>query len=88
MQTQYLQKPLHGYVSKHISHLSEIDQLKSKQRTCNKCMTTRFEAYPCAIQEQEIDTKGLISRRNKKSECISTIIVGCAKIKLKIGFIK
>ena len=31
MKTQYLQKPLHGYVSKYISQLPEIDQLKSKQ---------------------------------------------------------
>ena len=36
MKTQYLQKPLHGYLSKYISQLQEIDQLKSKQWTCNK----------------------------------------------------
>ena len=36
MNTQHLQKPLHGYVSKYISQLQEIDQLKSKQWTCNK----------------------------------------------------
>ena len=29
-------------------------------------MTPHFEAYACAIQEQEIGTKDLISRRNKK----------------------
>ena len=28
--TQYLQKPLHRYVSKYISQLQEIDQLRSK----------------------------------------------------------
>ena len=61
MKTQYLQKPLHGYVSKYISQLQEIDQLKSKQWTCNKCMTSHFEAYACAIQEQEIGTKDLTS---------------------------
>ena len=66
MKTQYLQKPLHEYVSKYISQLPEIDQLKSKQRTCNKYMTSHFEAYVCAIQEQEIGTKELISRRNRK----------------------
>ena len=66
MNTQYLQKPLHGYVSKYISQLQEIDQLRSKQWTCNKYMTSHFEAYACAIQEQEIGTKDLISRRNKK----------------------
>ena len=65
MKTQYLQKPLHGYVSKYISQLPEIDQLKSKQWTCNKYMSSQFEAYACAIQEQEIGTKDLISRRNK-----------------------
>ena len=36
MKTQYLQKPLHGYVSKYVSQLQEIHQLKSKQWTCNK----------------------------------------------------
>ena len=30
MNTQYLQKPLHGYVSKYISQLQQIDQPKSK----------------------------------------------------------
>ena len=29
-------------------------------------MTPHFEAYACANQEQEIDTKDLISRPNKK----------------------
>ena len=66
MNTQYLQKPLHGYVSKYISQLQETDQLRSKQWTCNKYMTSHFEAYACTIQEQEIGTKDLISRRNKK----------------------
>ena len=31
MNTQYLQKPLHGNVSKYTSQLQEIDQLRSKQ---------------------------------------------------------
>ena len=62
MKTQYLQKPLHAYVSKYISQLQEIDQLKSKQWTCNKYMTSHFEA----IQEQEIGTEDLISQRDKK----------------------
>ena len=64
--TQYLLKPLHGYVSKYISQLQEIDQPKSKQWTCNKYMTSHFEAYACAIQEQEVGTKDLVNRRNKK----------------------
>ena len=46
--------------------MPEIDQLRSKQWTCNKCMTSYFEAYACALQEQEIVTKDLINRRNKK----------------------
>ena len=66
MKTQYLQKPLYGYVSKYISQLQEIDQLKSKLWTCNKYMTSHFEAYACTIQEQEIGTKALTSRHNKK----------------------
>ena len=66
MKTQYLRKPLHGYVSKYISQLQEIDQLKSKPWTCNKYMTSHFEAYGRAIQEKEIGTKDLISLRNKK----------------------
>ena len=49
MKTQYLQTPLHEYVSKYISQLPEIDQLKSKQWTCNKYMSSHFEAYVCAI---------------------------------------
>ena len=61
MKTRYLQKSLHGYVSKYISQLQEIDQLKIKQWTCNKYMTSYFEAYARAVQEQEIGRKDLIT---------------------------
>ena len=46
--------------------MPEIDQLKSKQWTRNKYLTSRFEAYICTIHEQEIETKDLIRQRNKK----------------------
>ena len=61
MKTQYLQKPLHGYVGKYISQLQEIDQLKSKQWNCNEYIASHFEAYAYTILEQEIGTKDFIS---------------------------
>ena len=67
MKILYLQKPLHGYVSKYISQLAKIDQLKNKQWTYNKYMPSHFEADACAIQEQEIGTKDLINQRKKRS---------------------
>ena len=80
-----------------MSQLQEIDQLKSKQWTCNKHMTSHFEAYACTIQEQEIGTKDLISRHNKKVglhtdnrcrlcknqlEDVLHIISGCSRMSL------
>ena len=63
----YLQKKaLRRYVSKYISQFPEIDKGKSKQWTCNKYMTSHFEACACSIQEQQIGPKDLISWRNKK----------------------
>ena len=49
-----------------MSQLPEIDQLKSQHWIYNKHVTPQFGAYACVIQEQEIGTKDLIIRRNKK----------------------
>ena len=44
----------------------KIDHATSNQWLTNKYLTSHFEAYACAIREQEIGTKDLIFRRERK----------------------
>ena len=53
-------KPLHGYVHKKVSKNNNIDQKLTREWTTNKFMTSHFEAYACAITEQQIGLKDLL----------------------------
>ena len=66
-QESYQNKQLHGYIQRKISDNPNIDQSASKEWMTNKYITSHFEAYACAIQEQEIGTKDLIYRRERKN---------------------
>ena len=60
-------KPLHGYFRKKVIENEEVDQKLTEQWTNNKYISSHFEAYACAIHEQEIGTKDLINRRERKN---------------------
>ena len=61
--TSYCSKQLHGCMQRNINENTNIDHATSNQWLTNKYLTSHFEAYACAIREQEIDTKDLIFRR-------------------------
>ena len=64
---RFLAKPMHGYVTKQTENQIDVDQEMSKSWTSNKYITSHFEGYAFAIKEQEINTKDLQYRRDKKS---------------------
>ena len=63
----FVAKPMHGYITKQTEKQNEIDQEMTKSWTSNKYLTSHFEGYAFAINEQEINTKDLQYRRDKKS---------------------
>ena len=66
-QESYQNKQLHGYIQRKVSDNPNIDQSASKEWMTNKYITSHFEAYACAIQEQEIGKEDLIYRRERKN---------------------
>ena len=66
-QEKYKQKIMHGYMTRTIDNNNNINHDISKSWTCGKGMTSQFESYAFAIQEQEIYTKYLEYRRAKKA---------------------
>ena len=66
-QESYQNKQLHEYIQRKISDNPNIDQSASKEWLTNKYITSHFEEYSCTIQEQEIGTKDLIYRRERKN---------------------
>ena len=54
---------MHGYMTRTIDNNTNINHDISKSWTCGKGMTSQFESYAFAIQEQEIYTKDLEYRR-------------------------
>ena len=48
--TNYKQKALHGYFQKMIEREEGIDMQHSQQWLQDKCLTSNFPAYACAIQ--------------------------------------
>ena len=61
----FLEKPLHGYTWKAVDTNPEIDVPTTRAWLTNKYINSHFEAYACAIEEQEIGTKDIIYRRQK-----------------------
>ena len=64
---RFLAKPMHGYVTKQTETQNDVDQEMSKSWTSNKYITSHFEEYTFAINEQEVNTKDLQYRHEKKS---------------------
>ena len=64
---------MHGYFNRTIEKDQKIDHKTSKSWTKNRKLTSHFEGYIAAIQEQEIPTKYLINKRardaGKKPSC-------------------
>ena len=65
-ETSYCSKQLRGYMQRNMNENTNIDHATSNQWLTNKYLTSHFEAYACAIREQEIVTKDLIFRRERK----------------------
>ena len=77
-------KPLHGYVHKKVSENNNLDQKFIRESTTNKFMTSLFEAYACAITEQEIGSKDLIHWREKLNQQPSTTDNNCHLCKKEV----
>ena len=56
---------MHGYFNRTIEKDQKIDHKASKSWTKNRKLTSHFEGYVAAIQEQEIPTKYLINKRSR-----------------------
>ena len=56
-------KVMHGYFNRTIERDQKIDHKTSKSWTKDRKLTSHFEGYIAAIQEQEIPTKYLINKR-------------------------
>ena len=54
---------MHGYFNRTIEKDQKIDHKTSKSCTKNQKLTSLFESYIAAIQEQEIPIKYLINKR-------------------------
>ena len=70
---KFTSKVMHGYFNRTIEKDQKIDHKTSKSWTKNRKLTSHFEGYIAAIQEQEIPTKYLIKKRardaGKKPPC-------------------
>ena len=70
---KFTSKVMHGYFNRTIEKDQKIDHKTSKSWTKNRKLTSHFEGYIAAIQEQEIPTKYLINKRardaGKKPPC-------------------
>ena len=58
-------KKMHGYLHTKLINNNEIDQKLSCLRTKNRSVTSHFEAYLSAIQDQEVPTKFLKHKRQR-----------------------
>ena len=62
-QKKFTSKVMHGYFNRTIGKDQKIDQKTSKSWNKNRKLTSHFEGYIAAIQEQEIPTKYLINKK-------------------------
>jgi hypothetical protein len=60
-------KVMHGYTSREMHKKPEVDLPLSLSWYKNNIMTSEFEAYANAIEEQEIGTRYLLAKRNADS---------------------
>ena len=60
---KYTSKVMHGYFYRTIEKDEKTDHNNSKSWTKNRILTSHFEGYIAAIQDQEIPTKYLLNKR-------------------------
>ena len=63
----FTNKPLHGYNRKKTIENENADQKITDQWSNSKYISFHFEAYTCAIHQQEFGTKDLIYQREPKN---------------------
>ena len=80
----YSTKVMHGYVNRKLENDNDIDLATSKSWTYDKYITSEFEAYACAIQEQEVGTKYLMNKRDKDSGKIPKCKNKCRLCKIHV----
>ena len=81
----FMNKPLHGYITKPTLESQEIDKQLSLSWTSNKYITSHFKSYAFAVSEQKINTKDLNYRRNKAQNPTVYIDNKCRLCKASIG---
>ena len=81
----FTNKPLHGYIRKKFIENEDLDQKLTDQWSNNRYISSHFEAYTCAIHEQEIGTKDLIYRRELKNNQQPTNDNKCRLFKVHVG---
>lgn len=59
----FASKTMHGYLAREMSKKSEVNYAQSVSWQRDKNMTSHFEGFAHAIQEQEISTKFLMNKR-------------------------
>ena len=75
---------MHSYIWKKISSQEGINLTKTTSWSANKYMTSHFEGYAHALYEQEINTKDLQYRREKKAGLQAKHNSKCQLCKVKV----
>ena len=70
---------MHGYYYKKLQQNNNLELFVSQQRSCTKQITSQFEVYLEAIQDQELPTKFLVQKRHIDSDQSPTTNVVYAK---------
>ena len=81
---QYIKKKMHGYYYRKLQQNDKIDISVSQQRSRTKQITSQFEGYLGAIQDQEIPTKFLVHKRQIDSGQSPTTNNKCRLCKINI----
>ena len=74
---KWLKKPQHGYLQAKINNNDSIDRKASNLWIKEGKFSSHVEGFLFAIQEQEIDTRGLRKMREKNKELRATIPATC-----------
>ena len=81
---KYKNKKMHGYFYKKLTSDESIDTSSSNSRSISSNITSHFEGYLGAIQDQEIPTKFLINKRQQDSNQVITCNKNCRLCKSNI----
>ena len=72
---------MHGYIANSIENETKIDHKASKSWARNRDMSSEFKAYAFAIEDQEIATKYVKAKRQKRSTWNTPIVTRCRHCK-------